>query len=90
MEKKGEIMAVSMRLKKCGNKNNHFFRLVVADARSPRDGKFIEEIGWYNPYTEETVDKVSVKEERAIYWLGQGVKVSPTVKNLLKAKGIKF
>ncbi len=71
-----------------GNKNNAFFRLVVADARSPRDGKFIEELGWYNPYKETIEEKVKFNKERIAYWLDQGVQPSGTVKNLLKKQGM--
>ncbi len=79
-------MAVSMRLKRLGNRNNPFFRIVVADQRSPRDGRFIEELGWYDP--KRDIEKVSIKKERVTYWLSQGAQPSPTVKTLLKKEGV--
>ena len=83
-------MAVSMRLKRMGNRNNAFYRLVVADARSPRDGRFIEELGWYDPYKELEQEKVELNKERVLYWLGQGASPSTTVKSLLKKQGVEL
>lgn len=69
---------VKLRLKRMGSKFNAFYRIVVADARAPRDGKFIEEIGIYNPHTKE----VRINEELRDKWLSEGAVPSETVKNL--------
>ncbi len=79
-------MAVKIRLKRMGSKRNPFYRLVVADSRKPRDGKFIEEIGYYNPTTDP--ETVKVDEEAAIKWLGTGAQPSNTVRNILSRQGI--
>ncbi len=79
-------MAVKLRLRRMGRKKRPFYRIVAADARSPRDGRFIEEIGYYNPLTDPMT--VEVKEDRALYWLSQGAIPSDTVKNLLSKKGL--
>ncbi len=79
-------MAVKLRLRRMGRKKRPFYRIVAADARSPRDGRFIEEIGYYNPIAEPAV--IEVKEERALYWLQQGAIPTDTVKSLLRKKGI--
>ncbi len=79
-------MATRIRLKRMGAKKNPFYRLVVADSRSPRDGRFIEEIGYYDPTKEPTV--VKINEERAAYWLGTGAQPSDTARALLKKAGI--
>lgn len=79
-------MAVRIRLKRLGAKKAPFYRIVVADARSPRDGKFIEEIGYYDP-TKEPTD-LKIDEELAKKWLGNGAQPSDTVKRLLYKAGI--
>jgi small subunit ribosomal protein S16 len=79
-------MAVKIRLKRMGAKKAPFYRLVVADARSPRDGRFIEEIGYYNPVQEPEI--LEVDEEKALKWLGNGAQPSETVKALLKRAGL--
>ncbi|MCW6653655.1 30S ribosomal protein S16 [Aerococcaceae bacterium NML191292] len=79
-------MAVKIRLKRMGSKKAPFYRIVVADARSPRDGRIIEKIGTYNPLTEPATLEVS--EELALKWLGNGAQPSDTVRNLLSSKGI--
>ena len=79
-------MAVKLRLKRMGRKKRPFYRIVAADSRSPRDGRFIEEIGYYNPLTDPSI--VEVKEDRALYWLSVGAIPSDTVKNLLRDKGV--
>lgn len=79
-------MSVKIRLKRMGSKRNAAYRLVVADSRKPRDGRFIEEIGHYNPTTEPATIKID--EERAIKWLKEGALPSNTVKSLLKKTGI--
>ncbi|HCJ58608.1 MULTISPECIES: 30S ribosomal protein S16 [Lutispora] len=79
-------MAVKIRLRRMGAKKAPFYRVVVADSRSPRDGKFIEEIGYYNPITEPSVIKIDA--EKAKKWLATGAQPSDTVKTLLKKTGI--
>ncbi|QSX08722.1 30S ribosomal protein S16 [Alkalibacter rhizosphaerae] len=79
-------MAVRIRLKRIGAKKKPFYRIVVADSRSPRDGKFIEEIGYFNPLTEP--NEVKIEEERAKKWLADGAQPSDTVKALFKKNGI--
>ncbi len=79
-------MAVKLRLRRLGRKKRPFYRIVAADSRSPRDGRFIEEIGYYNPLTEPTT--IEVRQERALYWLSQGAIPSSTVKSLFRKKGI--
>ena len=79
-------MAVKMILKRMGQKKAPFYRIVVADSRSPRDGKFIEEIGTYDPNLEPSVIKVD--EEAAKRWLANGAQPTETVGKILKAAGI--
>jgi small subunit ribosomal protein S16 len=79
-------MAVKIRLKRMGAKKSPFYRIVVADSRSPRDGRFIETIGTYNPVTEPA--QIEINEELALKWLQTGAKPSDTVRNLLSKKGI--
>ena len=75
-------MAVKIRLKRIGAKKTPFYRVVVADERSPRDGKFIEEIGYYNPLT-NPVD-IKINAEKATKWLSNGAQPTETVRTLLK------
>ena len=82
----GENMAVKIRLKRIGAKKNPFYRIVVADSRSPRDGKFIEEIGYYDPLTEPKT--VKIDDEKAAKWLNNGAKPSDTVDRLFKENDI--
>ena len=79
-------MAVRIRLGRTGAKKQASYRIVVADARSPRDGRFIENIGHYNPRTEPPT--VVIDEERARYWLSQGAQPSDAVARLLEKQGI--
>jgi small subunit ribosomal protein S16 len=79
-------MAVSMRLTRVGGKKDPVWRVVVADSRSPRDGRVIETIGRYNAQTDPST--IQIDEERARYWLGQGAQPSDTVKKLLKTQGV--
>lgn len=79
-------MAVKIRLKRMGQKKNALYRIVVSDSRSPRDGKFIEEIGTYNPNTDPSEFKVN--EELAKKWLTNGAKPTEVVGKILKAAGI--
>ena len=79
-------MATKIRLKRMGAKKAPFYRLVVADSRSPRDGRFIEEIGYYNPTT--TPSTIEVNKDRAEHWLKQGAQMSDTVKGILVRSGV--
>ena len=79
-------MAVKIRLKRMGQKKAPFYRIVVADARSPRDGKFIEEIGTYDPNQEPSVFKVD--EEAAKKWLNNGAQPTEMLGKIFKAAGI--
>lgn len=79
-------MAVKMRLKRMGAKKSPFYRIVVADSRFPRDGRFIEEVGYYNPVKEPAV--VKVDKELAIKWLNNGATPTDTVRNILSKEGI--
>lgn len=76
---------VKIRLRRMGKKKQPSFRVVVADARSPRDGRFIESIGFYDPGTEPPT--VQIKEDRALYWLSQGAQPTDTVVRLLRKTG---
>ncbi len=78
-------MAVKIRLKRMGAKKAPFYRVVVADSRTPRDGRFIEEIGYYNPLTDPADIKIDV--ERAQYWVKNGAQPSDTVRAILKKSG---
>ena len=80
------FMAVKIRLKRMGRNKSPFYRLVVADSRSPRDGRFIEEIGTYNPLSNP--EEVTIDEEAALKWLQNGAKPSDTVRNLFSKQGI--
>ena len=77
---------VKMRLRRMGAKKAPFYRVVVADSRYPRDGRFIEEIGYYNPQTEPA--EVKIDAEKAKAWLVKGAQPTETVKSLLKKSGI--
>lgn len=78
-------MPARIRLKRMGEKKRPSYRIVVADSRSPRDGRFIEEIGYYNPTTDPIT--VKVNEEKAKKWLSKGAKPSGTVKDLFAKAG---
>ncbi len=79
-------MATKIRLKRMGAKKAPFYRIVVADARAPRDGRFIEEIGYYNPTKEPVTLKID--EEKALAWLNNGAQPSDTTKALLRKVGV--
>jgi small subunit ribosomal protein S16 len=79
-------LAVRLRLTRVGARNNPIWRVVAADKRSPRDGRFLEVLGHYNPQTEPST--IELDEERIRNWLRKGAEPSDTVKQLLKAKGI--
>ena len=75
-----------IRLRRMGAKKHPSYRLVVADARAPRDGRFVEIIGHYDPMTEP--ETVVIKEDKALHWLGQGAKPSATAERLLGKSGV--
>ena len=79
-------MAVKIRLRRMGAKKAPFYRVVVADSRSPRDGRFIEEIGFYNPMKNPA--EVNVDADKAKKWLGNGAQPTDTVRDLLKKTGV--
>ncbi|AXH98677.1 30S ribosomal protein S16 [Sporosarcina sp. PTS2304] len=79
-------MAVKIRLKRMGAKKSPFYRIVVADARAPRDGRQIETVGTYNPLTKPAT--VNIDEALALKWLQDGAKPSDTVRNLFSEQGI--
>ncbi|BAF59904.1 MAG: 30S ribosomal protein S16 [Pelotomaculum sp.] len=79
-------MAVKIRLRRMGAKKAPFYRIVVADSRSPRDGRFIEEIGYYDPLKKPAV--INVNAERALDWLKKGAQLSDTAKALLTKAGV--
>lgn len=79
-------MAVRIRLKRIGAHKAPFYRVVVSDSRSPRDGRFIEEIGTYNPVAQPA--QVNIDEEKALKWLQNGAQASDTVRNLLSKAGV--
>ncbi len=79
-------MAVRIRLKRTGAKKAPHYRVVVADSRAPRDGRFIEELGYYNPIANPAVIKID--EEKALAWLQKGAQPSDTVRTLFKKAGI--
>jgi small subunit ribosomal protein S16 len=79
-------LTVRLRLTRVGARNNPIWRVVAADKRSPRDGRFLEVLGHYNPQTDPST--IEIDEERVRSWLSKGAEPSDTVKKLLKAKGI--
>lgn len=79
-------MAVKIRLRRMGKKGAPFYRIVVADSRYPRDGRFIEEIGTYNPMTDPS--EVVVDGDKAKQWIANGAQPTDTVKHLLKKNGV--
>jgi small subunit ribosomal protein S16 len=79
-------MATKIRLKRLGAKKAPFYRIVVADSRAPRDGRFIEEIGYFNPLSDP--NELKIDEEKALKWLSTGAQPSETVKSLMKRSGV--
>jgi small subunit ribosomal protein S16 len=79
-------MAVKIRLARHGAKKRPFYRIVVADSESPRDGRFLEKVGTYNPLLDPA--EVTLQEDRLKYWMDQGAKPSDTVRMLLKKEGV--
>jgi len=83
---KGGEIVVKIRLRRMGAKKHPFYRIVVADARSPRDGKFIDQIGTYDPKADPSI--INIDAEKAKKWLGNGAQPTDTVKKLFKIAGI--
>ena len=81
-------MSVHIRLQRKGSIHRPFYQLVAADHRSPRDGRFIEKLGFYNPAHEPST--IELKDDRLQHWYGKGAQLSETVNKLLKAKGVKL
>ncbi|AND85066.1 30S ribosomal protein S16 [Clostridium tyrobutyricum] len=79
-------MSVKIRLRRMGAKKSPFYRIVVADSRSPRNGRFIEELGYYNPLTEPTTIKFD--EEKAVQWIKNGAQPTDVVKRLFTTAGL--
>ncbi|GAF41236.1 SSU ribosomal protein S16p [Agrilactobacillus composti DSM 18527 = JCM 14202] len=79
-------MAVKIRMKRMGSKRKPFYRIVVADSRAPRDGRFIQEVGFYNPISEPV--QLKLDEDVILDWLQKGAQPSDTVHNLLSSQGI--
>lgn len=79
-------MSVKIRMRRMGSKRKPFYRLVVADSRMPRDGRFIEEVGFYNPLSD--TDSVKLDEEKLFAWLQKGAQPSDTVRSLLSKAGL--
>ena len=79
-------MAVKIRLRRMGAKKRPFYRVVVADSRAPRDGRFIETLGYYNPCVDPA--EVKIDSDRAKYWIGNGAQPTDTAQALLKKQGI--
>lgn len=79
-------MAVKLRLRRMGKKKQPIYKMVAADSRSPRDGKFLEAVGFYNPLTKPHT--LELKEDRILYWLNVGAQPTHTVKSLLRQQGI--
>lgn len=79
-------MAVKLRLKRMGSKQKPFYRVIAADSRSPRDGRFIETVGTYDPIKKD--NNVMIDEEKALKWLNNGAQPTDTVKSLLTKTGV--
>lgn len=81
-------MAVRIRLKRAGRRNRAFFRIAAMDSRSSRDGRVVEELGYYDPLAKDEASRVRIKRERVEYWLGVGAQPSESVRSLLKQSGL--
>lgn len=79
---------VKMRLQRFGKRNQPYYRIVVADSRRARDGKYLEVLGSYNPRKEKQEEQVDINEERALTWLSSGAQPTDTVRNILSKKGV--
>jgi len=80
-------VSVKIRLKRFGAKKRPYYRIVVTDSRTPRDGRSLEELGYYHPIEKDEV-QVQIKKDRVQYWLEKGAQVSPTVKNILNRQQV--
>ncbi len=80
-------MATKIRLKRMGSKKAPFYRVIVCDSRYPRDGRFLETLGYYNPLTDPA--EIKIDKEKAEKWLSEGAQATDTAKNLLKKAGIR-
>ncbi len=76
-------MALKIRLRQQGCNNNTVYRVVVADVRSPRDGKYVEAVGWYNPYAAEIDKKIFIRSDRILHWVDKGAQLTENLKNLM-------
>jgi len=81
-------VAVKLRLKRFGRRNKSFFRLNAIEGRNPRDGRVIEQLGWYDPNARQDDQQLSLNRERIEHWLSVGAQPSDTVRDLLKRQGI--
>lgn len=81
-------MAVRLRLKRFGRRHQSFYRVSAMDTRKPRDGRVIEELGWYDPEAKDPQHQISLKRERVEFWLKAGAQPSETVAQLLRRQGI--
>lgn len=81
---------VKIRLTRCGRRNSPFYRIAVYDARTRRDGRSIEIVGYYDPRNKDPKQQIHVEAERISYWLGQGAQPSETVESLIKKAGYNF
>jgi len=81
-------VAVRLRLKRFGRRHRSFYRLNAVDSRTPRDGRVIEELGWYDPQAKDADQQVKLDRERIEHWLSVGAQPSETVRDLLKTHGI--
>ncbi|MFH1151218.1 MAG: 30S ribosomal protein S16 [Actinomycetota bacterium] len=79
-------MLVKIRLRRMGKKKQPSYRIVVADSRAPRDGRYVESLGYYNPMTDPST--IELNGERALYWLGEGAQPTQQVEKLMKIKGV--
>lgn len=79
---------VKLRLKRMGRRHRPFYRINAMDTRKPRDGRVLEELGYYDPMAADEEKQLNIKEERIRYWLAKGAQASDTVRELLKKKGI--
>jgi small subunit ribosomal protein S16 len=84
----GDHRVVKLRLKRMGRAHRSFFRLSAIDERNPRNGRVIEELGWYDPHAKDRENEAKLDGERVTYWLGVGAQPSETVRDLLKRQGI--
>ncbi len=81
---------VKLRLKRLGRRHRPFYRISAMETRNPRDGRVLEELGFYDPIEKDEAKQVSVKIDRVKHWLSQGAQASDTVRNLLKKQGVEF